>query len=242
VLYNHDERYRGGLANALHNYGISLSQSSRALDACKAEEETVLLRRQMCEHEPSSKRYRGALAQSLYNYGLSLADADLEGSLDCIEDACSILKECVWRLRREQLMDRVGASLRGTYRDRWGLKLAMALHAYGWVLHCARHYDDARSVKEEAVAVMRTSPSHRRADLAAALHNLGSTLYCLGRIDEARDAYREAVAIRRRDLEVDAGRHQADYEQSLHDLNVCGDLQLSSVTNQALGVTPRMQS
>jgi tetratricopeptide (TPR) repeat protein len=231
LLYNRDERYRGDLANTLHNYGISLGESGRVLDACKAEEETVALRRQMYEREPLSRRYRSALAHSLYNYGLSLAEADSEGTLDCIEDACSVLKECVW-LRREQLIDRASASagagaastMNSPYRDRWGLELAMALHAYGWVLHCAGRYDDARAVKEETVAVIRTSPAHRRADLAAALHNLGSTLHHLGKIEEACDAYREAVAIRRRDFELDLRRYQADYEQSLHDLNICAEL------------------
>ena len=232
LLCSRDEKYRGDLANTLHNYGVCLGRSGRMLEACKAEEETVALRRQMYEREPMSKRCRGALAHSLYNYGLSLADADSEGTLDCIEDACSVLKECVW-LRREQLIDRVGAgtspsstvgSPNGLYRDRWGLELAMALHAYGWALHRAQRYDDARSIKEEAVSVIRTSPAHRRADLAAALHNLGSTLHSLGKINEAYNAYREAVAIRRRDFELDSKRYQADYEQSLHDLSICANL------------------
>lgn len=234
LLYARDERCRGDLANALHNYGIALGESGRVLDACKAEEESVALRRQTYEREPLSRRYRGALAHSLYNYGLSLAEADSEGSLDCIEDACSVLKECVW-LRREQLIDHtsagtstrstaVGSSMNGQNRHRWGLELAMALHAYGFALHCARRYNEGRFVKEEAVAVIRTSPAHRRADLAAALHNLGSTLHCLGKIDEACNAYREAVAIRRRDVEVDSKRYLADYEHSLHDLNICTEL------------------
>lgn len=227
LLYNRDERYRGDLANTLHNYGISLGESGRVLDACKVEEETVALRRQMYEREPLSRRYRSALAHSLYNYGLSLAEADSEGSLDCIEDACSVLKECVW-LRREQLIDRASAgtsaAVGSAYRDRWGLELATALYAYGWALHCAARYDDARTVEEETVHVIRTSPAHRRTDLAAALHNLGSTLYFLGKIEEACNAYREAVAIRRRDFELDSGRYRANYEQSLHDLSICTGL------------------
>lgn len=231
LLNARDDRFRGQLALALHNYGISLGEAGRILDACKVEEEAVAIRREMYESEPSSLKYKAALAQSLYNYGLSLAEADSQGLLDCIHESCTVLKECVW-LRRQQAnaWSVISANMSPDsprvisthgYGDRWGLDLAMALNASGWALHCAERYEEACTVKEEAVAAFRVSPAHRRADLASALHNLGSSLYQVGRINEACDAYGEASKIRRRDYELDPALYRNDYEASIHDLSFC---------------------
>lgn len=243
LLSLRDERFRGALALALHNHGITLCNMGRLLDACKVEEEAVSIRRQLYDGEPWALRYRAALAQSLYNYGLTLADTDAEGLLDCMEDACSVLKECVW-LRRALLSPRTATGDSSSnassvvivqddsrFQDRWGMDLALALHAFGWALHCAERYEEACAIKEEAVATLRTSPAHRRADLASALHNLGASLHRVGRIDDACAVYGEAVAIRRRDYEVDPGYHQADLEASIHDLKICLEMRESGKTD-----------
>ncbi|MFE5859105.1 tetratricopeptide repeat protein [Streptomyces virginiae] len=210
-----------GLAAALNELGIRLSEVGRREDAVTAAAEAVALRRRLAETDPA--RYEDGLATALNNLATFLARSGRRTeTLDIAREVLAIQR-------------RLAAADRAAHEP----DLASALNNLGIHLWEARRMEEAHVPTREAVEIRRrlagVNPAAYEPHLADALANLGAHLSGAGLLQEAVPPTAEAVAIQRRLAQADPATYEPDLAWTLSNLGA--HLGMVERTAEALTVT-----
>ena len=172
------------IASALNNLGILYGAENRKVDARRAHEAALRIRRELARAEPG--RYLRAVATTLTDLGvLNRAENRPVDALAVYEEALSI--------RRRLQQDSPGEFLSG---------IATTLNNLGNLHRQESRPAQALNAFEEALAIQRElaerNPSQFLHDVGATLNNIGTVHRDEERLTESRTAYDEALRIYRK--------------------------------------------
>ncbi|MEU4240506.1 tetratricopeptide repeat protein [Actinoplanes sp. NPDC026619] len=211
-----DPAARPGLAHALTEAGVRLSDLGHHREALAADTEAVALWRVVAVENPD---YRPGLARALNSFGNSLADlgeyreaieaiaeAAAQGRILATEDArrrpalagvlinlgayaAAIGDHRTAHEATSEAVDLFRASAAGSP------DLALALCGLGQNLSALGEFRQALDVTAEAVDILQALPAGRQPDRARILVNFGARLADLGEHEQAHEVTAEAVAL-----------------------------------------------
>jgi tetratricopeptide (TPR) repeat protein len=237
------ERYRPGLARALHRLGIRHADLGDLGEAVSYARQAVELYRERAEgmHD----RYLADFAACLNNFGIwltelgrydearpslqeamqhfqVLAEVDPDRYLNLRDQAQDLINQSMSTKQLEDLVQRSRRRVESD-RDRYLPDLARDLHNLGNRLagqgqhaEAQRHLQDALTCYRELARTTRTYDP----EMASCLHDLGVTLTGLNRLTEALACMQRAVELREVLAEANQQRHQAELASSLDHLVV----------------------
>lgn len=193
-----------GLADALNELGIRLSEVGRREEAASAAAEAVAIRRSLVASDHPGQEE--GLSVALNNLASFLARAGHRTqTLDIAHEVLAIQRRLV-------VSDRAAQEPR----------LATALNNLGIHLWEADRMDEAHVLSREAVDIRRrlaaVNPAAYESHLADALANLGAHLSGAGFLEDAVPPTMEAVTIQRRLAQADPATYEPDLAWTLSNL------------------------
>ncbi|MFI5912650.1 tetratricopeptide repeat protein [Dactylosporangium sp. NPDC051541] len=199
-------QHTDGLAAALNDRGLRLSELGRWEEALAVASESVEVRRRLVATDPAT--FEPNLAFSLNNLGVALS------GMGRVEEALAVTSEAVEVRRR----------LVATDPAAFEPNLALSLNNLGIQLSELGRFEEALAATGEAVNVYRrvaaVNPDASEPYLAISLNSFGVQLSRLGRMEEALAAVGEAVDVQRRVAAVNPGAFEPDLAKSLNNLGI----------------------